>query len=150
MIQLKERFDSDWRLYDTETGRIVPNNAENRSRAMFCMMVANEARKTNKGRDERYSVEEMANIYGTVCYEYRHLDKITTVDLDAFIYRFDSKFGLGKLAADERFEKLALCVLHDQQNAYTETNIYDVETLKHDYGYMDQYIFGEKQEEKAL
>jgi|GEM_PF-4700220 len=146
MIKVKERYDSDFRLYDTETGKFVPNNAENRSRAMFCLLVACEASKEEKGKDDRLSVEQLANMYGTVLYEYRHLDKLTNAELDAFIYRFDRKIGLGKLADDERFEKLALCVLKDQQDQYTETNIYDVETLKYDYAYMDKYIFAEKEE----
>ena len=93
MIKLKERYEDDWRLYDTKTGKYVPNNPENRSRAMFCMMVAYEASKPNKGRDERYSVEEIANMYGTILYEHRHLDKITRVDLDEFFNEFSKIFN---------------------------------------------------------
>lgn len=150
MIKLKERYDSDWRLFDTESGKFVPNTPENRSRAMFCLMVACEANKAQKGRDERYSVEELANLYGTVCYEYRHLKKITLTDLESFIYRLDSKIGLGKLANDERFVRLSLCVLKDQQDEFSQTNIYDVETLKQDYGFMDRYIFAQDKKEELL
>ena len=147
MIKYKERFEDDWRLFDTETGKYVKNTAENRSRAMFCLIVATEAKKDQKTEDDRYSVEELANIYGTVLYECRHLKRLSTIDLEALIYRLDSKIGLGALASDERFEGLAAKVLLDQQKDSTWTTKENIETLKNDYSYMDNYIFENGTEE---
>lgn len=147
MIKYKERFEDDWRLFDTETGKYVKNTAENRSRAMFCLIVATEAKKDQKTKEDRYSVEELADIYGTVLYESRHLNRLSIVDLEAFVYRLDSKIGIGALASDERFEKLALCVLADQQKETTQTTKENLDTLKTDYSFMDNYIFEETKEE---
>ena len=147
MIKLKQRFDSDWRLFDTESGKFVPNTPENRSRAMFCLLAANEVQKGQSGWQEAHSVEELANIYGTVLYQFRHIEKIDRVYFDAFVCRLGMKIGIGHLAEDKKFQKLALCVLKDQQDEYSMTNIYDVETLKQDYGFMDKYIFAEEKKE---
>ena len=146
MIQVKKRFD-DFRLYDTKNGKYVEFNAENRSRALFCMIVNNEAQKEGN-RDTLYSVEEMANLYGKTLYEFREIKKANQIDYEAFMYLLDRRFGLHKLDGNRFFEKLALCVLYDQQDEYTQTNIYDVETLKRDYGYMDNEIFNEEKELK--
>ena len=147
MIKFKERFEDDWRLFDTETGKYVQNTAENRCRAMFCLIVATEANKENKGEDDRYNVEELAEIYEATLLENRHLKNPSRIDLEKFIYRLDSKIGLGNLAADERFEGLAAKVLLDQQKDSTWTTKENIETLKNDYSYMDNYIFENGTEE---
>ena len=146
MIKVVESFGGGYRLMDTNTGKYLQNNAENRSRAMFCMLLENEASKSVKSREYRYSVEELANFYGTALYEARGLEKISNLELEEFIYIFDRKVGINKLEKSEVFVNLAEDVLKDQQNEYSMTNIYDVETLKHDYKFMDEKIFEEEKE----
>ena len=140
MISLKKRFN-DFRLYDTKNGKYVPFNAENRSRALFCMLARNEAHKHEKTADELYSIDELANMYGTILYEFRTFKQIDEIAYDAFMYMLNRKVGIADLTKNEGFNKLALCVLNDQLQELTQTNIYDIETLKQDYRYFDAAIF---------
>ena len=146
MIKVVESFGGGYRLMNTNTGKYLQNNAENRSRAMFCMLLENEASKSVKSRKYRYSVEELAKFYGTALYEARGLKKLSNLELEEFIYIFDRKVGIDNLEKSEVFVNLAKDVLKDQQDEYSMTNIYDVETLKHDYKFMDEKIFEEEKE----
>ena len=151
MILFKERFSGDFRLYDTKTGKYVQNNPETRSRALFSYLVMNEVKKAQKGakKEDLYSVTELANIYGKTTYEFRGLEKVARLQYEAFEYVLERRFGAEKLLKRNIIKQLAFHVLQDQQDEYSMTNIFDVETLKNDYGYMNKEIF-KNVEEKTL
>ena len=140
MIRLKENPKDDYRLYDTKSGKFVPFTAENRSRALFCLLVDCESKKENKNPGYRYSVEELADIY------YKQLvetvpEKLTAMLCDKFVYKLHREIGIVDLIDDENFNKLVLCVLSDQKSEQKRITEKNIEALKKDYGYMDEKIF---------
>ena len=99
MIKLKKRFEFDYRLYDTVTGQFLPFTAENRYKALFCMLVECESKKTNKSKDYRHSVEEMADIY------FKELTdtiphQLNTLLAETFLYKLGRKIGTYSLIND--------------------------------------------------
>ena len=143
MLRMLESYGYGYRLYNPKTRKYVDDNAKNRARALFGEIVVCEAKKTPKDYESRYSVQELLGIYRKAVFwhKFETPGKTTRLDLETFIYELDSEIGLGNLAQDENFERLALRVLRDQQNQNTLTNVYDIEDMEKEYIFMNKYIF---------
>lgn len=144
MIEVKNRYDEDYRIFESNNGKYVKYNPETRSRAFFSMLVKNEIAKAERGDEKLLSVEELANIYGTITYEFRNLEKVDKFALQAFRHELNRRIGIVDLH-DKKFNKLALYVLSDQQDEYSATNIYDIEELKKMYAPLNKKIFAKQE-----
>ena len=149
MIKIKTRSGNDYRLFDTETGKYVLFTAENRSKALFCLLIQNEIKKPNKNPLYRHSVGELADIYKEQL-DLTVSEKLTTLSLETFLYKLDRKIGLDELIHDDKFIKLSLCVLQDQKSESTRTYSDNIKTLKQEYKHLNNLIFADEELKENL
>ncbi len=148
MIDITSSYGKGYRLLDTNTAKYVASTPENRLKAMFFMIVKNEARKQNKTHEYRYSVKEMAEICAVVLNDSKSAEKLTNLAFEKFLYLLDRNIGIKKLLKDENFLDLSKKVLTDQQKQETSITKENVRSLIKEYKYYDKKIFKDEKEMK--
>lgn len=148
MIEIKESYGFGFRLYDSETGKYIQNNADNRSRALFCALLQNEANK-GKAHKEKHSVEEIANVYENALIQSK-CDNLNEA-VDGFLFFANHQLDLDKKGfyKNENLIRLIYLVMNDQKDEKKQTGFDSIQAMANDYKFMNKKILG-KAEEKIL
>ena len=154
MISLKESYGFGYRLFDTETGGYLQNNAKNRNEALFCTLLQNEIKKGNDIREGRTDNVFLKSVDQLLWDYFRCLEDAKKYSLDMhtlkdFITDLNKNFRIKNLKNNEDFKKLAYSVLEDQYDENKRFNGYEVELLSEKYAKYDKVIFNDK-EDKTL
>ena len=137
MIELKERFEKDWRLFDTETNKYVKNTPENRNRAMISALITNELKKDGKHN----TVEEVVYAYYKALYAVKNAP-VNFKTLNRFLLALDEKlYIVGSLEDNKAFQKIALCVLKDQKDEKTALDFTDLAKYATEFSHLNQKLF---------
>ena len=145
-IKYKENYGYGYRLFDTVTGQYVENTPKNRTKALFCELLSNEAKKDSSFPNQLNNVENLANDYEDCLAITISSENIGKTELYAFLTVLSNKFGLDeKMLKDENFQRLVYDILIDQQKLETQTH---AETLAKTYAnYQNEY---QNETEKTL
>ena len=147
MIELRESKVNGLRLFNTETGRFVENNAHNRFNAFFGVLVKNEIRLAKNGKQgiPCMSVAELKDntYYVLIDYERKEL---TPKVIEEFFKTLDETFMLENKVNDKNFQKLAVCVLADQNAECTMVDESFFEEFDDEYRILNDEIFEEARE----
>ena len=147
MIVLKEDQNSECRLFDDKTGKYVKNTADNRSEALFCALLKCEAEKPYRHQSYRlHSVSESAKIFHDFLVTSEDSHQVDERLVKKFIDGCDAVWEIKDLKDNVNFQKLVFLVLKDQRNIDTHMNYYKLENLVDKYSYMNDKIFGKKEE----
>ena len=135
MIAIKERFEKDWRLFDTETNKYVKNTPENRNKAMISAFIENELKKEGK----RNAVEQVVYAYYKAL-ETTKKDPVNFKSLNRFLLALDEKLYINSFNESKPFQKLALCVLKDQKDEKTALCFDDLAKYAEEYQHLNKKL----------
>ena len=155
MINLKDSYGFGYRLFDTETGEYVINNAKNRNEALFCSLLQNEIKRGKDIREGKNDYVFLKSVDQILWDYYTCLEEATKYPLNAgtlkdFITDLNKNFRIKDLKRDENFNQLAYCVLEDQHDENKRLNGYEVEKISEKYAKYDRVIFNENDIEENL
>lgn len=135
-------------MYYSETGKYLQNNADNRSRALFCALLQNQANKAHK--EKLHSVEEVANVYENSLVQSKCDNLNEAVDGFLFFANYQLKLDQKAFYKNENMIRLIYLVMNDQKDETKQTNYDSIKAMADDYKFMNKKILGKEEEKEKV